>query len=117
MKRVVGLCGLLGKELAARSTAECLQSGGPLVNGGLHVALDEADFLAVFPLKGSRRARLIGTLEWGMDRPTGTLRMRAGSNIAEPVRAFALPLLTPRRQATVQAFQRPGLQIGRVWDR
>jgi 2-polyprenyl-6-methoxyphenol hydroxylase-like FAD-dependent oxidoreductase len=47
-----------------------VQAGGPLVNGELHVALDEADFLAVFPLKGSGRARLIGTVEWAWtDRP------------------------------------------------
>ena len=31
-------------------------------NGELHVALDDADFLAVFPLKGDGRARLIGTV-------------------------------------------------------
>jgi hypothetical protein len=32
------------------------------MNHELHVALDEADFLAVFPLKGEGRARLIGTV-------------------------------------------------------
>jgi hypothetical protein len=32
------------------------------MNGELHVALDEADFLAVFPLKGAGRARLIGSV-------------------------------------------------------
>lgn len=35
---------------------------GPAFNGDLHVDLDEADFLAVFPLAGSGRARLIGTV-------------------------------------------------------
>jgi 2-polyprenyl-6-methoxyphenol hydroxylase-like FAD-dependent oxidoreductase len=35
---------------------------GPAVDGELHVDLDEADFLAVFPLAGSGRARLIGTV-------------------------------------------------------
>jgi 2-polyprenyl-6-methoxyphenol hydroxylase-like FAD-dependent oxidoreductase len=35
---------------------------GPAMDGELHVDLDEADFLAVFPLKGSGRARLIGTV-------------------------------------------------------
>src|SRR4051812_31128601 len=34
---------------------------GPVVNGELHVALDDSDFLAAFPMKGSGRARLIGT--------------------------------------------------------
>jgi 2-polyprenyl-6-methoxyphenol hydroxylase-like FAD-dependent oxidoreductase len=35
---------------------------GPALDGELHVDLDEADFLAVFPLKGQGRARLIGTV-------------------------------------------------------
>ncbi len=32
------------------------------MDGELHVALDTADFLAVFPLKGDGRARLIGSV-------------------------------------------------------
>ena len=39
-----------------------MQGSGPPVNGELHVDLDEADFLAVFPLAGAGRARLIGTV-------------------------------------------------------
>jgi 2-polyprenyl-6-methoxyphenol hydroxylase-like FAD-dependent oxidoreductase len=35
---------------------------GAVANHELHVALDEADFLAVFPLKGENVARLIGTV-------------------------------------------------------
>ena len=35
---------------------------GPSVDGELHVDLDQADFLAVFPLAGEGRARLIGTV-------------------------------------------------------
>jgi 2-polyprenyl-6-methoxyphenol hydroxylase-like FAD-dependent oxidoreductase len=35
---------------------------GPPINGELHADLDEADFLAVFPLAGHGRARLIGTV-------------------------------------------------------
>jgi 2-polyprenyl-6-methoxyphenol hydroxylase-like FAD-dependent oxidoreductase len=37
-------------------------AAGPAVNGELHIDLDEADFLAVFPLAGTARARLIGTV-------------------------------------------------------
>jgi len=37
-------------------------AGGAAMNGELHVALDTTDFLAVFPLRGERRARLIGTV-------------------------------------------------------
>ncbi|MDU9394665.1 FAD-dependent monooxygenase [Pseudomonas sp. zfem002] len=39
-----------------------VQASGPALNGELHVDLDDADFLAVFPLAGSGRARLIGTV-------------------------------------------------------
>ena len=39
-----------------------VEAGGPAVDGELHVDLDEADFLAVFPLAGQGRARLIGTV-------------------------------------------------------
>ncbi len=35
---------------------------GPTFDGGLHIDLDEADFLALFPLAGAGRARLIGTV-------------------------------------------------------
>jgi 2-polyprenyl-6-methoxyphenol hydroxylase-like FAD-dependent oxidoreductase len=39
-----------------------VKASGPAVDGELHVDLDEADFLAVFPLAGQGRARLIGTV-------------------------------------------------------
>ena len=39
-----------------------VDASGPPLNGELHVDLDEADFLAVFPLAGVGRARLIGTV-------------------------------------------------------
>src|SRR5215472_13600601 len=39
-----------------------VEAAGPPINGELHVDLDEADFLAVFPLAGQGRARLIGTV-------------------------------------------------------
>jgi 2-polyprenyl-6-methoxyphenol hydroxylase-like FAD-dependent oxidoreductase len=35
---------------------------GPALNGELHIDLDEADFLGVFPLAGEGKARLIGTV-------------------------------------------------------
>ena len=35
---------------------------GAVMNGDIHVALDRSDFLAVFPLKGAHRARLVGTV-------------------------------------------------------
>src|SRR6266404_3703087 len=39
-----------------------VEADGPALNGELHVDLDEADFLGVFPLAGRGRARLIGTV-------------------------------------------------------
>lgn len=39
-----------------------VEASGPPMNGELHADLDEADFLAVFPLKGEGRARLIGAV-------------------------------------------------------
>jgi len=39
-----------------------VQAQGPAIDGELHVDLEEADFLAVFPLAGTGRARLIGTV-------------------------------------------------------
>jgi 2-polyprenyl-6-methoxyphenol hydroxylase-like FAD-dependent oxidoreductase len=40
-------------------------ASGPVMNRELHVALDEADLLAVFPLAASGRARLIGVVRPG----------------------------------------------------
>ena len=40
-----------------------IEASGPPVDGELHVDLDQADFLAVFPPAGVGRARLIGTVQ------------------------------------------------------
>jgi 2-polyprenyl-6-methoxyphenol hydroxylase-like FAD-dependent oxidoreductase len=39
-----------------------VNAAGPAMDGELHVDLDEADFLAVFPMKGQGKARLVGTV-------------------------------------------------------
>ncbi len=39
-----------------------VEARGPLVDKELHIALDEADFLAVFPLKATGTVRLVGTV-------------------------------------------------------
>ena len=39
-----------------------VDAAGPALNGELHIDLDEADFLGVFPLAGQGKARLIGTV-------------------------------------------------------
>ena len=45
-----------------------VEASGPVMNGELHVALDEAEFLAVFPMRGAGRARLIGNVRKGAER-------------------------------------------------
>src|SRR5262249_24582392 len=41
---------------------------GPAANGEIHIDIEEADFLAVFPLNGVGRLRLIGPMSWEPDR-------------------------------------------------
>jgi 2-polyprenyl-6-methoxyphenol hydroxylase-like FAD-dependent oxidoreductase len=45
-----------------------VDAAGPAANGEIHVDFEEADFLAVFPLKGSGRLRLIGPVSWEPDQ-------------------------------------------------
>jgi len=45
-----------------------VEANGPALDGELHIDLDQADFVAVFPLAGEGRARLIGTVR---DERTG----------------------------------------------
>ncbi len=45
-----------------------VEASGAAMNGEVHVALDTTDFLAVFPLKGDGRARLIGTVRQEAER-------------------------------------------------
>jgi 2-polyprenyl-6-methoxyphenol hydroxylase-like FAD-dependent oxidoreductase len=39
-----------------------VEATGPVMNDELHVALDDVEFMAVFPLRGGHTARLIGTV-------------------------------------------------------
>src|SRR5208282_378551 len=39
-----------------------VEAKGMVMNGEIHVGLDKTDFLAMFPLKGEGRARLVGTV-------------------------------------------------------
>jgi 2-polyprenyl-6-methoxyphenol hydroxylase-like FAD-dependent oxidoreductase len=45
-----------------------VDASGPAANSEIHVELEEPDFLAVFPLKGMGRLRLIGPVSWDSDR-------------------------------------------------
>jgi 2-polyprenyl-6-methoxyphenol hydroxylase-like FAD-dependent oxidoreductase len=51
-----------------------VDASGPSMDGQLHIDLDEADFLAVFPLAGEGRARLIGTVRDERAEHAETLR-------------------------------------------
>lgn len=52
----------VGRFYVADAVAE-----GPVVNDELHVDLEEAEFLAVFPLKGEGHIRLVGAVSWEPD--------------------------------------------------
>jgi 2-polyprenyl-6-methoxyphenol hydroxylase-like FAD-dependent oxidoreductase len=51
-----------------------IEGAGPPIDGNLHVDLDEADFLAVFPMRAAGRARLIGTVR--ADRVQSTQELK-----------------------------------------
>ncbi len=51
-----------------------IDGAGPPVDGELHIDLDESDFLAVFPLAGAGRARLVGTVRDERAERADTLR-------------------------------------------
>jgi len=59
-----------------------IEAAGPPVDGELHVDLDEADFLAVFPLAGEGRARLIGTVRDERAEQAGDLKFEDVSALA-----------------------------------
>ncbi|HEY7308188.1 MAG TPA: FAD-dependent monooxygenase [Gemmataceae bacterium] len=45
-----------------------VEAAGPAADGEIHVDFEEADFLAVFPLKGAGRLRLVGPASWDPER-------------------------------------------------
>jgi 2-polyprenyl-6-methoxyphenol hydroxylase-like FAD-dependent oxidoreductase len=59
-----------------------VEAAGAALNGELHIDLDEADFLGVFPLAGEGRARLIGTVRDGRAERADTLTFGDVSNRA-----------------------------------
>src|SRR5262249_55391890 len=67
-----------------------VDAGGVAADGDIHVDLEEADFLAVFPLKGRGRLRLIGPVSWEPDREHRELTFddvgkRAVGNLKLPI--------------------------------
>jgi 2-polyprenyl-6-methoxyphenol hydroxylase-like FAD-dependent oxidoreductase len=45
-----------------------VEAAGPAADGEIHVDVEEADFLAVFPIKGTGRLRLVGPIHWDAAR-------------------------------------------------
>jgi 2-polyprenyl-6-methoxyphenol hydroxylase-like FAD-dependent oxidoreductase len=43
-------------------------AAGPAADGEIHIDIEEADFLAVFPLKGVGHLRLVGPVNWDPER-------------------------------------------------
>jgi 2-polyprenyl-6-methoxyphenol hydroxylase-like FAD-dependent oxidoreductase len=60
--------GFPGGTYAAIFFVADVEGSGPATNGEIHVDLGRSDFLAVFPLKGTGRVRLVGTV---LERPAG----------------------------------------------
>ncbi|HEY1784294.1 MAG TPA: FAD-dependent monooxygenase [Pirellulales bacterium] len=50
-----------------------VEASGPVTDGELHVDLDEADLLLVFPMKGAGRLRLVGNVRHEQGRGGGEL--------------------------------------------
>ena len=69
-----------------------VEAAGPPMNGELHVDLDDADFLAVFPLSDGGRARLIGSVRDAVAKDHEHLRIedvqgRAVQNLRVEIRS------------------------------
>ena len=60
--------GFPGGTYAAVFFVADVDGSGPATNGEIHVDLGRSDFLAVFPLKGTGRVRLVGTV---LEQPAG----------------------------------------------
>lgn len=59
-----------------------LEASGPAIDGELHVDLDEAEFLAIFPLAAEGRARLLGKVKGEAAAVADTLRFEDVSDRA-----------------------------------
>src|SRR5580704_12535808 len=98
-----------------------VEAAGPALDGELHVDPDEADFLAVFPLAGKGRARLIGTVRDERADHANTLKFedvsdRAITNLKVNVQKvnwfFDLPCSSPGDRAFPQGPRPPVRRCG-----
>lgn len=72
VRQALGI-GFPGGTYVQRFYVADVDAEGPPVNGELHVDLDEADFVAIFPLKGQGRVRLVGVVRDETGGPDGEL--------------------------------------------
>ena len=84
-----------------------VEAEGPTIDGELHVDLDESDFLAVFPLAGEGRARLIGTVRDERAEHADTLKF-------EDVSDRAIQNLEVAGASTELVFDLPRASQGRA---
>ena len=87
-----------------------IDGAGAPIDGELHIDLDQADFLAVFPLAAQGRARLIGTVRDERADAAETLRFedvsgRAMQNLKLKVEHGELVFHLPRASSGRAAFQ------------
>lgn len=82
-----------------------IEGSGPALNGELHVALDESDFLGVFPLRGTGTARLIGIVRAPEDRPDRSTSEPADDRPGEPLQWS---------DVSGRAAERLGIHVSRV---
>jgi 2-polyprenyl-6-methoxyphenol hydroxylase-like FAD-dependent oxidoreductase len=61
VRKVLGI-GFPGDTYAQTFYVADVEAKGPPMNGELNLDLDQSDFLAIFPLDGGSRARLVGTV-------------------------------------------------------
>ncbi|HVE22429.1 MAG TPA: FAD-dependent monooxygenase [Acidocella sp.] len=80
--------GFAGRNYERLYYAADITGSGPAFDGELHIDLDEADFLALFPLPTPGRARLLGTLRDERAARAETLTFADVS--ARPIRHFQL---------------------------
>jgi 2-polyprenyl-6-methoxyphenol hydroxylase-like FAD-dependent oxidoreductase len=60
--------GFLGGTYSGLFYVADVDAAGPAADGEIHVDFEEADFVAVFPLKGTGRVRLVGPVRWDSER-------------------------------------------------
>src|SRR5271155_2774093 len=62
-----------GRRVSASLYVADVEASGPVMDGEIHVGLEQTDFLAMFPLKADGHARLVGTVREEAEREHANL--------------------------------------------